>query len=90
MVTSCRFHPNLHAAMRLSKHKPIANDCSDAMTHVNIVAQYFDGKTLTNLNCLRKLKRKSQITKTSIHESITVFTDMRVYATPIFIKSVIL
>lgn len=70
MVTSCRFHPNLQEALRLSKHKPITSDCIDAMRHVNIVAQYFDGKTLSNLTCLNKIhthtpKLKRQVMKKS-------------------------
>ena len=37
-----------------------------------------------------KVKKEKSITKTSVHESITVFTGTTVYVTLTFIKSVIL
>ena len=63
MVTSCKFHPKLHAAFCLFMHRPITTDCIAAMMHVNIIAKYLNGKILSSLTCLKEKKKKIDVAK---------------------------
>lgn len=65
---SCRFHPNLQTALRLSKHRPIAANCKDAIIHANIVAVYRNGKIFINLTCMLYKEKKMDPVKS--HEKI--------------------
>lgn len=53
IVASSKFHFKLHAAFPLSIITPATIDWKHPATHVNIVAQYLEGKTLNNLTCGR-------------------------------------